>query len=188
MARVFLLASAVVPVGLKPVTNWAWVSGLVLVGVGVLAVAVAVSGLYPILNVQDSWLATLGLLGGVVAGIAAVGIIAMAGIALIGEGVLGMDLGKPVGIFSVVTLSMAGGTAFGMLSTGTVGLRSAAISRTPSLLLLVGGASLIVPVLGEVLRRGFGIETGLPPWLFIPALGLITLDSLAIGHTLRPDA
>lgn len=187
MAGALLLASAVVPLVLKTVTSWAWVSGLWLVGLGVLAVAVGLFGLYPTLSSQESRLASLGVLGGVVAGVAALGLIVMAGMALIGQGALGMDLGKPIGIFAVVTLSMAGGFALGTISSGTAGLRSGALSRSTSLLLLVGGASLLVPIVGEVLRRGMGVETGIPSWIFLPVLGLLILASLVIGYLLRSE-
>lgn len=188
LAGGFLLASALVPLALKPVTNLAWVSGLVLVGLGFLALAGGISGLYPTPSSRHSRLATLGVLGSFVAGVAALGVIGMAVTALIGEGVLGMDLGKPVGIFGVVALAMVGGIALGELSAGTAGFRSEAISRTTSLLLLVGGGVLTVPVVAEVLRWGFGIETGIPQWIFLPALALIILDSLALGQTVRSEA
>ncbi len=187
-AGVLLLASAVVPIGLKTVTGWAWVSGLVLVGLGFLAGAIGLFGLYPTLGAQDSRLAALGVLGGGVAAVAALGLITLAAVALVGEVGLGMDLGKPIGIFAVASLSMAGGYGVGGLSAGTAGLRSGRVSRSVSALLLAGGAVVLVPVVGEVLRRGFGIETGLPSWVFIPALGLLMVVSVAIGFGLRSQA
>lgn len=186
-AGVLLLASGVVPFGLKFVTDWAWVSGLVLVGLGFSVAAIGLFGLYPDLSAEGSLLPALGVLGGVVTAGAALGLLAMAGIALVGEGALGLDFGKPVGVFSVVGLSMTGGYATGSLSIGTAGLRSETVARSTSLLLLAGGAALLLPVVGEVLRRGFGIQTGLPSWLFLPVLVLLVLDSLAIGSTLQAD-
>lgn len=185
LSGVLVLASMVVPVGLKAVSDWAWVSGIGLVGLAVMAVAVGLLGLYPRVTVETPRLAMLGVLSAVVAGVAALGLLAMGVIALVGEGALGMDLGKPVGIFVAVTLSMAGGFSLGFLSIGAAGRRSDAIPRTSSRLLLLGGALLLVPILGELLRRGFGVEAGIPPWIFLPVLGLVTLNTLVIGYSLR---
>lgn len=185
LAGVSLVASALVPVGLQTVTDWAWVSGIVLVGVAVIAVAVGLFGLYPTISERAPHLATVGVLSATVAGTAALGLIAMGGIALVGEGALGMDLGKPIGVFAVVTLSTAGGFSLGFLSFGTAGWRTDVLPGPTSQLLLLGGTVLLVPIVGETLRRGFGIETGIPPWIFLPALGLVTFDTMALGYYLR---
>lgn len=187
LAGTLLVASIVVPVALKTVTDWAWVSGIVLVGLGVVAVAAGLFGLYPRTQDHTPRVATVGVLSGVIAGAAALGLIAMGGFALIGEGAFGMDLGKPMGVFMVVTLSMAGGFSLGFLSFGIAGWRTEAISRTTSELLLLGGAVLLVPVASEILRRGIGIEIGIPPWIFLPVLGLVILDTLVIGYVLRTE-
>jgi hypothetical protein len=185
---VLLLASAVVPIGLETITGWAWVSGLVLVGLGFLAGAIGLFGLYPALSDRNSRLAALGVLGGGVAAVAALGLITMAVVALVGEGGLGLDLGKPMGVFAVVGLAMVGGFGVGGVSAGTAGLRSGGVSRSVSGLLLAGGAVVLLPVVAEGLRRGFGIETGLPSWVFLPALVLLVLVSLATGWALWSQA
>lgn len=185
VAGASLVASTLVPVGLQAVTDWAWVSGIVLVGVAVIAAVAGLIGLYPTVSERAPRLATVGVLGGTVAGAAALGLIAMGGIALVGEGALGMDLGKPIGVFVVVTLSMAGGFSLGFLSLGTAGWRTDDLPRPASQLLLAGGAVLLVPITGEILRRGVGIESGIPPWILLPALGTVALDTLALGYYLR---
>lgn len=187
LSGVLLLASIVVPVGLKPVTEWAWVSGIVLVGLAVLSVAAGLLGLYPRVTDDAPHLAILGMLSAVVAGVAALGLLVMGVIALVGEGAFGVDLGKPVGIFVAVTLAMASGFSVGFLSIGAAGRRSDAISRTSSQLLLLGGALLLVPIAGEFLRRGFGVVVGIPSWVFLPVLGLVTFDALAIGYSFRTE-
>ncbi|MFB6360084.1 MAG: hypothetical protein ABEH59_02055 [Halobacteriales archaeon] len=158
------------------------------VGLGFLAGAIGLVGVYSTLGAPDSRLAELVVLGGVVTALAALALITMAAVALVGEGALGLDLGKPIGIFAVVSLSMAGGFAVGALSAGTAGLRSGGRSKSVSLLLLAGGTAVFLPVVGEVLRRGFGIESGIPPWVFLPALVLLVLVSLTIGFALRSQA
>jgi len=185
LSGVLLLASVIVPMGLKAVTEWAWVSGIVLVGLAVLSVAAGLLGLYPRVTDDAPHLAILGFLSAGVAGVAALGLLAMGVLALVGEGAFGMDLGKPVGIFVAVTLSMASGFSLGFLSIGAAGRRSDTISRTSSRLLLLGGALLLVPIAGEVLRRGFGVEVGIPPGVFLPVIGLVTLVALALGYSLR---
>lgn len=185
LAGVFLVASTLLPVALQLVTDWAWVPGIVLVGMAVIAVATGLFGLYPSVSERAPHLATVGVVSATVAGAAALGLIAMGGAALVGEGTLGMDLGKPVGIFVVVSLLMAGGFSLGFVSHGAAGRRTGDLSRTSNYLLLFGGAALLVPIIGEVLRRGFGVEIGIPSWIFLPALGLIALDTLALGFHLQ---
>lgn len=187
LAGVSLVASALVPAGLQTVTGWAWAwaSGIALAGAAVFAAAAGLFGLYPTVSERAPRLATAGALGAAVAGGAALGLIAMGGIALVGEGAFGMDLGKPVGVFVALALTVAGGFSLGFLSVGTAGLRTGTTTRTTGALLLLGGAVLLVPIVGEVLRRGFGIEAGVPPWIFLPALGAVALDTLALGYWLR---
>lgn len=185
LAGVFLVASTLLPVALRPVTDLAWVSGIGFVGVGVITVATGLFGLYSSVSEWAPRLATVGVLSATVAGAAAVGLIAMGGVALVGGGALGMDLGKPVGVFVALTLSMAGGFSLGFLSFGIAGWQTGVISRTTSSLLLLGAGVLFIPIIGETLGRGFGVETGIPSWIFLPALGLVTLDTLALGYSLR---
>lgn len=182
-----LLGSVVVPVGLAPVTDWAWVAGLTLFGLGTVSVAVGLVGLYHTASYRGSTLSKVGVLSAVIAAGAGIALVALAGIAVLGEGVLGMDFGKPVGVFAVVALAVTGGYAVGFLSFGAAGVRSNARSMQPNRLLLAGGALLLGAVVEEILGRGFGIETGLPAWTFIPVLGLVVLDTLAIGYSLRRE-
>lgn len=188
LAGVLLVGSVVVPLGLSTVTSWAWVAGLFLVGFAVVGIAVGLVGLYPAITDRAPRLATVGVLGGVIAGGAALSLIAMGGIALIGEGTFGMELGKPMGIFAAVILSMAGGLALGFFSVGTAGWRTGSLSRVTSQLLLLGGTLLLMPVADAILRRVFAIEIGMPSWFFLPILGLVILVTLATGYSLRTEA
>lgn len=187
LAGGLLVTSIVLPVVLKTVTDWAWVSGLVLVGMAVVAVAEGLFELYHQTRDHAPRLATVGGLSGVIAGVAAFALIAMGGVAFVGEGWFGMDLGKPIGVFVVVTFSMACGFSLGFLSFGAAGWRTDGISRTTSRLLLLGGMVLLVPIAGELLRGGLGIGSGIPPWILLPVLGLVTLDTLAVGYSLRTE-
>lgn len=185
IAGVLLLGSLVGPVILTPVTEWAWVAGIVIAGSAVVAVAAGLFGLYPRTTSHAPRLGRIGIVSGVIAVIAALILIAMGGIALLGAGMTGISLGKPMSLFVVVTLMLAVGFSGGFLSFGTVGLWDEGISRRVSRLLLFGGSVLLVPVAGGILRRGFGIQPGIPGWTFLPAIGLVTLSTLAIGYSLR---
>lgn len=185
VAGVLLLASGVVPVALDAVTRWAWAAGLILVGAGAVAAAVGLLGLHPRLGAHGSAVSALGVLGAGLAGAAAMGVISLGGLALVGEGAMGMDLGKPMEVFAVVALTMAGGLALGFVSFGVVGVRTESFPGTASRLLLLGGLLLLVPFAGEVLRRGLGIDPGIPGWIFLPVLGVLIVDTLAIGYALR---
>lgn len=183
LAGLALLASLFVPVGLSAVTDWAWVAGLALVGVGVLATVTGLLGLYPGVSERAMLPASAGLFGAAVAGAAALALLAMAGVALVGGAVLGAELGKPTAVFTAVALSMAGGLTLGYLAFGLAGWRAGHPSCRTGQLLAVAGLLLLVPTLGELLEKGVGVRP--PAWLFLPVLVLVALDTLAVGNAIR---
>lgn len=177
-----LIASLVVPVGLSPLSDSAWVAGLVLVGLAVVAVATGLVGVYPRVSGRHPRVAAAGLISAAVAGIAAIGLLGLASLALIGEGAFGFDIGTPMSLFVVIALTMTGGFALGFLSFGLAGLVEDRPSRHVGALLFVGGLLLLVPVVGELLHRGVGI--GPPGWILFPVIGLVALDLLVLGYSL----
>lgn len=178
-----LTASLLVPVGLTALSEWAWASGILLVGLGVMAVVGGLLGLYPRAKAESPGLATVGVLSTAIAGLAALGLLAMGGIALVGVGLMGVELGTPMGLFSIVALSMAGGFAAGFLAFGIQAWRSRRPPRAAGLFLLLGGGLLLVPIVGELARRGVGI--GPPAWLLLPVLAAVSMDTLAVGLSFR---
>lgn len=178
-----LVASALVPIALASVTEWSWVSGLVLVGSSVVAIGVGLLGTVPQVRDQVPWLSRIGALCATVAGVAAVGLILLVGTAVAVALTLGVPLPKPMGVFQILALAMAGGLSLGFGLLGVARVRTSGSSDIPGSLLVTGGVLLLVPVLGELLRMGVGIGT--PPWILFGALGVLALDSLAVGYSLR---
>ena len=178
-----LVASVLVPIGLASVTEWSWVSGLVLVGISVVAIGVGLLGTYPQVRDQAPWLARIGALCATVAGVAAVGLIVLVGTAVTAAVTLGAAIPKPMGVFQILALAMASGLALGFVLFGAARVRTGSSSDIPGRLLVSGGIVLLVPVLGELLRMSVGI--GPPPWILFSALGVLALDSLAVGHSFR---
>ena len=94
-----LVASALVPIGLASVTEWSWASGLILVGISVIAIGVGLLGMFPQVRDQAPWLARIGALCATGAGVAAVGLIVLVGTAVTAAVTLGAALPKPMGVF-----------------------------------------------------------------------------------------
>lgn len=180
---VLLIASFFVPIGLKGITNWNWVSGIELVGLAVVAVTVGQVGLYQRVNTRRSKLTAAAVLSAFVAGGGALALITMGGVAYVGIGVLGLELGTPKVLFKAVSFLTGSGYALGFSLFGITGLRTESLSKTTSQLLLFGGVILLIPVVAVFLQAGFGVNT--PGWLFIPALVVVAIDTLAIGYVLR---
>jgi uncharacterized membrane protein len=183
LAGLLIVTSVIAPVGLRIFTDWFWASGILLIGLAVVAVAVGLFGLYPQASDRDSRLAVTGAVFAAIAGIAALSLVAMLGLAIAAEVALGVDSAEPIAIFGIVALLMAGGFSLGFLMFGIAGWRTGIPSRTVGKLLLVGGVLLLVPVVIEVL--GLVFEIGTPLWVFFPVLGLVAIDALAVGYTLR---
>lgn len=181
-----LVASALVPIGLASVTEWSWASGLILVGISVIAIGVGLLGTFPQVRDQAPWLARIGALCATGAGAAAVGLIVLVGTAVTAAVTLGAALPKPMGVFQALALAMAGGLALGFVLLGVARVWTGGSSDIPGSLLVAGGIVLLVPVLGELLRMSVGIGT--PSWVLFGALGVLALDSLAIGYSFRSAA
>lgn len=183
LAGVLIIASLVVPVGLDALTDRSWAAGLVLMGLAIGAVSVGLLGLYPRVSARAPGVALGGVVAATVAGVAALGVIALVGVALVGEVVLGTSVPEPMGVFAVLGLSMAGGFSLGLLLFGIASWRSERPSRAVGGLLFGGGTVLLVPVVVELVGPAYGIET--PAWLLFAVIGVVALDSLAIGYSLR---
>jgi hypothetical protein len=125
----------------------------------------------------------LGVLSATIAGLSALGLLAMGGIALLGGAVMGIELGTPIRAFSVVAITLASGFAVGFLSVGIPIWQYGRPARAAGLFMLLGGGLLLVPVVGELARIGFGVDW--PLWVVLPIIGLVSLDTLAIGINLR---
>jgi hypothetical protein len=182
LAGSLLVASFLLPIGLAAVTDWAWASGIVLAGGAVIAAAVGLLGLYPPVTERTPRVALTGGLFAGIAGIAALSLVASIGIVLVAELALRMSLSRPTGVFVVVALVMATGFALGFLLFGVGARRTDTIPRTVSHLLVLGGVSLLAPVLVELLGLVYPVTT--PPWVLFPILGGVALDTLVIGSVL----
>lgn len=177
-----LVASFVVPVALTRVTEWAWTTGLVLAGFAGVAFAAGLLGLYPTGRDAAPRLSGLGAISAAVAGAAGLGLVAMGTLALTG-GTVGVALGKPMGIFAAVVLSLGLGLALGLVAFGTALWTTEEADTVTSALLVGGGAALLIPVGGELLRIVGGIAT--PGWLLFPALAGLSVLGVTVGYTLR---
>lgn len=182
-AGVLILASLVVPVGLNSVTDWSWVSGLVLIALAVVSVAVGLFGLYPRVNDRTPRLALAGVGAASVAGVAALGLIVLAGIAVGNKTDLGLTVGNPMRVFVLVGLLMAGGFSLGLLLFGVAIWQTEGAARTVGGLLIFGGGALLAPVAVELLGLPFGVNA--PPWLVFPVIVGLALDTVAVGYSLR---
>lgn len=182
LAGIMILASMIIPIGLKAFTDRAWAVGLVLVGVAVVAATLGLLGLYPRINDTAPVLAKTGALFSVIGGTTALAILAGVAIILAAGVVVGPNLQLLKGAFMTLALMMAGGFSLGFSSFGLGSLRTGVLSRTVGRLLVIGGVVLLVPVVGHLLRLGFG--TGLPPWVAFLMLGLGAIITLSVGYRL----
>jgi len=177
-----LVASAIVPVALGAVTEWSWVAGIVLVGGAVLGFAAGLLGLYPTSSPTAPRLASLGAVSAGIAGVGGLAMGAMGSLAVV-AGAVGVDLGKPMGVFAAVALSMGLGLAVALVTFGVASWIAPDTGTVTPALLTVGGAALLVPVGGELLRLAVGIAP--PGWLLFPVLAGVAVDGLLIGYVLR---
>jgi|GEM_PF-5692428 len=178
-----LLGSLLVPVGLGAFTEWAWLAGIVLVGLGVLAVTLGLLGLYSRTKDRSPQLATVGAIVAVVAGIAGLVLLALSGLTTGAVVLQNVEFAVGMQSFAVITITVAGEYALGLLSFGILALRSDGSPGRTSLLLTGGGVLMLVPVIGALLQLGFGVDQ--PPWLLFPILGLVAIDTVAVGNSLR---
>lgn len=182
LTGVLILASLVVPVGLKTVTDWSWVVGLVLISMAVVAVSAGLVGLYPQVKNHTPKLALAGVGAAIVAGVAAVGLITLVGTALGSQLVGDLTVYKPMRVFTLVAFLMSGGFSLGLSLFGAAIWQVGSASRTVGGLLMVGGVALLVPVLSELFGSIFGLNT--PPWILFPVIIGVALDTVAIGYQL----
>lgn len=180
-----MIASAIMPVALSTLTNWAWVTGILLIGIGTLSVAAGLLGLHPTLVDQSPGLARLGAVAAGIAALGAVALASMGSVAGVFGGALGLALPKPTMAFKLVALTAAAGLAVGLLAFGVAAIRTAAPTRSIGGLLTGGGVVLLLPVVNESLRLTLG--TGVPSWILFPAIGLLAFDAVAIGFAIRSE-
>lgn len=182
LTGVLVLGSLVAPLGLGALTERSWVAGLVLVGLAVPTASVGLLGLYPRVNDRAPRSALAGAGAAAVAGVAALGLLALVGAALGSEAAVGRSVSRDA--FALLGLSMAGGFALGFLLFGVATWRTDTPSRTVGGLLTAGGVALLVPVVVELLGPALGVST--PPWLLFPVIGGIAVDSALVGYVLGP--
>lgn len=182
LTGILILASLVIPVGLKTVTDWSWAAGLVLISMAVVAVSAGLVGLYPQVKNQTPKLALAGVGAAIVAGVAALGLITLVGAALGSQ--LGGDLTvyKPMRAFTLVALLMSGGFSLGLFLFGAAIWQVDTASRTVGGLLMAGGVALLVPVISELFGSIFGLDT--PLWVLFPVIIGVAFDTVAIGYQL----
>lgn len=180
------IASFIVPVGIAALTDWAWASGILLIGFAVMGVAVGLFGLYPQTNERAPRLAFTGAIFAGIAAIAALIVIVSTGIILLFGLGMGTNFPMPVEIFLVVALSMSGGFSLGFLLFGIAIWKISTISSRVGHLLVGGGLLLLLPVVVESLGLVSNVST--PPWLLFPILGAVAIDILAIGYLLPQGA
>lgn len=179
---VAILASLVVPAALGMVVEWAWASGVALVGVGVVSLVAGLGGLYPPVKHRSPALARIGAVGTGAAGVAGLALVVLAvAAAAMHVGASG-ELPEAVGLFGMLVLGVSASLSVGFLSFGVAMWRHGRDSRTAGMLLTAGGSVLLAAVVGELLRSVVGV--GPPPVVVFPVVIVVALDALAIGHSL----
>lgn len=166
-------------------TDWAWASGILLIGFAVIAVAVGLLGLYPQAHERVPRIAHAGALFAGIAAVAALSLIVGIGIVLLIEVGSGTTVPQPMRVFATLALSMTSGFALGFLSFGFAVKRTATISRHVGHLLVGGGSLLLLLTFVKILGVVYSINT--PPWMLFPTVGVVTIDTLVIGYLLSTE-
>lgn len=182
-AGALLLASLLAPIGLMPLTEWSWLVGILLVGLVAVVAGLGLAGLYPRTRAGSHPLAFIGVVSGVCAGVAGLVLVALSGLSVGSILRSGSTISLGTGMFSALAFTVAAGYALGFLLSGLGAIRSAMVPDRTGYLLTGGGAFLLIPVVGELIRLVFGV--GLPPWVIFPVVGVVALDTLAVGINLR---
>ena len=183
VAGASLLASLFAPLALLVVTDWSWLAGIALVGFAVVTAALGLLGLHPRTSVDSRKLAVAGAAFATTAVIAGTVVLALTGLtgAAIHLPNVEFSVGKQG--FVVLSLTMAAGYALGFLSYGIGILRSSSKPDRTGVLLTTGGLLLLLPVAAAVLQLSGWIVT--PAWVVFPTLGLVAVDTVAVGLSLR---
>lgn len=181
LAGAVLLASLFVPIGLGTLVDWSWLLGIALVGVEVVAAALGLLGLHHRARVDSPWLAIAGAT--FAAAIAGVAVLALSGLTGVAMSVPGVEFSLGKQAFVLLALTMAAGYGLGFLAFGVGTLRSSSAAGRTGPLLTAGGLLLLVPVAGGVLQIGLGIA--MLAWIVFPVLGLVAVDTVAVGMSLR---
>ncbi|MFB6201382.1 MAG: hypothetical protein ABEI98_05165 [Halorhabdus sp.] len=85
--------------------------------------------------------------------------------------------------FVILSLTMAASYALGFLSYGIAIVRTGSALGRPGLLLTAGGLLLLLPVVAGVLELSTVIV--IPAWMVLATLGLVAVDTAAVGLSLR---
>ncbi len=181
-----IIASAAVPPLLDPVADRTWIVGLTLVGLGVLAVAVGLLGLYPRLRADAPRLATAGAACATVGGFAALTLLALVAVAVVAIYGLEMDPPPPMDFFRAVLVVMSGGFASGTVLSGIASERTGVPACAVGRLLAAAGLSVFLP--GTVVVLAAVLDVSTPSWLLFPGIAAAALAVFLAGRRLPADA
>lgn len=183
VAGASLLASLFVPLGLAIVIEWSWLVGIALVGVAVVTATLGLLGLHRRTATGSPGLALSGAMFATAAGLGGLVVLALSGLtgAAMQLPSLAFSVGKQA--FVVLSLTMAGGYGLGFLSFGIGNLRSDTGHGREGQLLTAGGVLMLLPVGGGVLQLGYGFD--LPAWVVFLSIGLVAIDTITVGISLR---
>ena len=183
VAGASLLASLFVPMGLSVIIDWAWLVGIALVGFAVLTAALGLLGLHRRTRTRSPRMAFAGAGSATIAGCAGLVVLVLTG--LMGAAIHLPTLEFSVGMqaFVLLSLTMAAGYGLGFLTSGIGVLRSSATPGRAGGLMTAGGIILLVPAVGGILQLGLGIA--MPAWIVFASLGLVAVDTVAVGISLR---
>lgn len=182
LSGTLIIASVVVPVVLKTVTDLAWTSGLALIGLAIVAVSVGVFGTSRRLG-TGSPIVAFGIVAAGIAGLAAAGLVIAVSLVATGVGLGVLSVPRFMGLFRLTALVMAAGVGLGYLFVGAGAWRDDAVGRRLAQLMVAGGTALLIPVVIALL--GPIVAFQLSGWLLFGVLGLVALDTLAIGWLLQ---
>lgn len=183
LAGTCLLASLFVPFGLIVIIDWSWLVGIALVGLAVLTAAIGLLGLQPRVRIESPWLAFAGAMFATAAGLAGLVVLVLTGLTGAAIHLPSMEFSVGQQAFVFLSLTMAAGYALGFLSFGIGSFRTSSISARVGNFLIAGGVLLLVPVGGGIAQLGVGIA--MPAWIVFASLGLVAVDTVAVGTGLR---
>lgn len=183
VAGTSLLASLFAPLALLVVTDRSWLVGIALVGFAVVTAALGLLGLHPRASVDSRKPAVAGAAFAATAVVAGSVVLALAGVTSVAIRLPNAEFSVGKQWFVVLSLTMAAGYALGFLSYGIGVLRSSSrLDRTGGLL-TAGGLLLLLAVAAAVLQRSGWIV--MPAWVVLLTLGLVAVDTVAVGLGLR---